>query len=78
MVVSALGYANIISLMQFVFFKQVVFTTKMMPQLWRCMTGFFITKPKFAIVLDPYFRKMNPVSRRDSRQLLQYTSMAVA
>lgn len=54
-VVSALGYANIISLMQFVFFKQVVFTTKMMPQLWRCMTGFFITKPKFAIVLDPYF-----------------------
>jgi Derlin-2/3 len=37
------------------FFPQAVFTTKMVPQLWRLMTAFLITKPKFAILLDPYF-----------------------
>ncbi|KAJ4303069.1 hypothetical protein N0V90_001960 [Kalmusia sp. IMI 367209] len=54
-VVSALGYARIISLSQFYFFKPWIFTTQMLPQLWRLVTAFFITKPKFAIVLDPYF-----------------------
>jgi Derlin-2/3 len=32
-----------------------VFTTKAIPQLWRPLTAFLITKPKFAILLDPYF-----------------------
>ncbi|KAF2676763.1 Der1-like protein [Lentithecium fluviatile CBS 122367] len=54
-VVSALGYAGIISLGNFAFFKGAVFTTKMVPQVWRLVTAFFITKPKFGIVLDPYF-----------------------
>ena len=27
----------------------------MFPQLWRIFTAFLITKPKFAILLDPYF-----------------------
>jgi Derlin-2/3 len=38
-----------------VFFKDYIFTTKIFPQLWRPLTAFLITKPKFAILLDPYF-----------------------
>lgn len=54
-VVSALGYSGILSLGHFVFFKQFVFTVTKLPQVWRLVTAFFITKPKFAILLDPYF-----------------------
>lgn len=54
-VVSAAGYGGLISLSQYVFFKPYVFTTKIVPQLWRPFTAFLITKPKFAILLDPYF-----------------------
>ena len=52
---SAAGYGGIISLYQYIFASQYVFTTKMFPQLWRIFTAFLITKPKFAILLDPYF-----------------------
>lgn len=54
-VVSALGYGQIISLYQYIFATRFVFTTKIVPQLWRVFTAFLITKPKFAILLDPYF-----------------------
>jgi hypothetical protein len=54
-VVSAAGYGGIISLGQYIFASQFVFTAKMFPQLWRIFTAFLITKPKFAILLDPYF-----------------------
>ncbi|KAF1933630.1 DER1-domain-containing protein [Didymella exigua CBS 183.55] len=54
-VVSALGYGGIISLYQYIFASQFVFTTKIVPQVWRVFTAFLITKPKFAILLDPYF-----------------------
>jgi membrane associated rhomboid family serine protease len=53
--VSALGYGGIIGLGQYIFASQYVFTAKMFPQLWRIFTAFLITKPKFAILLDPYF-----------------------
>jgi Derlin-2/3 len=53
--VSAAGYGGIISLGQYVFYKDAIFTTKIFPQLWRPFTAFLITKPKFAILLDPYF-----------------------
>ncbi|EAT83242.2 hypothetical protein SNOG_09050 [Parastagonospora nodorum SN15] len=53
--VSALGYGGIISLSNYVFFKPFVFTTKIVPQLWRPLTAFLITKPKFGILMDPYF-----------------------
>jgi Derlin-2/3 len=59
-VVSALGYANIIDLMRFVFISQAVFTVKMVPQAWRLITGFFITKKGMAIALDPYFCTWSP------------------
>ena len=52
---SALGYGGIISLYQYIFASQFVFTTKIVPQVWRVFTAFLITKPKFAILLDPYF-----------------------
>ena len=55
MVVSALGYSGILSLSQFAFVAPLVFTLKALPQVWRLVTAFFITKPKFAILLDPYF-----------------------
>ncbi|KAF1971797.1 DER1-domain-containing protein [Bimuria novae-zelandiae CBS 107.79] len=54
-VTSALGYAGIISLSQFVFFYPFVFTVKQLPQVWRIFTAFFITGPRMGIVLDPYF-----------------------
>jgi membrane associated rhomboid family serine protease len=54
-VVSAAGYGGIISLGQYIFATQYVFTANMFPQLWRIFTAFLITKPKFAILLDPYF-----------------------
>lgn len=52
---SALGYGGIINLYQYIFANQFVFTTKIVPQVWRIFTAFLITKPKFAILLDPYF-----------------------
>jgi Derlin-2/3 len=63
-VVSALGYANIIDLMRFVFISQAVFTVKMVPQAWRLITGFFITKKGMAIALDPYFCTWSPALYR--------------
>ncbi|KAL6703115.1 hypothetical protein ACN47E_010177 [Coniothyrium glycines] len=53
--VSALGYGGIISLVTFIYANHVVFTTKILPQVWRIVTAFFITKPKFGILMDPYF-----------------------
>lgn len=52
---SALGYGGIISLSNYVFFKPFVFTLKSLPHLWRPLTAFLITKPKFGILMDPYF-----------------------
>ncbi|KAH7357479.1 Der1-like family-domain-containing protein [Pyrenochaeta sp. MPI-SDFR-AT-0127] len=54
-VVSALGYGGVINLSQYIFATRAVFTTQMVPQVWRLFTAFLITKPKFAILLDPYF-----------------------
>lgn len=53
-VVSALGYAGIISLYYFIFRTSSVFTIQMLPQVWRIFTAFLITKPKFGILMDPY------------------------
>ena len=53
--VSALGYGGVISLDYYIFATQAVFTTRMVPQVWRLFTAFLITKPKFGILLDPYF-----------------------
>lgn len=54
-VVSALGYSGMIDLMTYIFYKQAVFTTRMMPQVWRIFTAFFITSPKLGILMDPFF-----------------------
>ncbi|KAF2261087.1 DER1-domain-containing protein [Lojkania enalia] len=53
--VSALGYSGMINMYNYIFISRAILTTKMMPQLWRLFTAFLITKPKFAILLDPYF-----------------------
>ena len=52
---SGLGYGGIISLYPYIFVGDYVFTLRTVPQIWRCVTAFLITKPKFAILLDPYF-----------------------
>ncbi|KAH9872753.1 hypothetical protein J1614_005147 [Plenodomus biglobosus] len=54
-VVSAAGYSGLINLSTYIFVSQWVFTMKMVPQLWRVVTAFLITKPKFGILMDPYF-----------------------
>ncbi|KAF2747689.1 DER1-domain-containing protein [Sporormia fimetaria CBS 119925] len=53
--VSAAGYAGLLNLYHVVFIPQLIFTTKVIPQLWRPFTAFFITKPKFGILLDPFW-----------------------
>ncbi|KAI8940819.1 hypothetical protein NX059_002081 [Plenodomus lindquistii] len=53
--VSGLGYSGLLNLSNYVFVSPWVFTTKMVPQIWRAATAFLITKPKFGILLDPYF-----------------------
>jgi hypothetical protein len=53
--VSALGFSGMVSLGQYIFISKFVFTVKIVPQVWRLVTAFLITKPKFGIVLDPYF-----------------------
>ena len=63
-VVSALGYSRMINLMYYVFIPQYIFTLSMIPQVWRIVTAFLITKPKFAILLDPYFRKLSTLRER--------------
>jgi Derlin-2/3 len=55
LVVSALGYSGIINFMNLVFFKDAIFTIRMIPQIWRVVTAFMITGPKLGILLDPYF-----------------------
>lgn len=52
--VSALGYGGIISLYHYIFATSAIFTTQMLPQVWRIFTAFLITKPKFGILMDPY------------------------
>ncbi|KAF2652338.1 DER1-domain-containing protein [Lophiostoma macrostomum CBS 122681] len=54
-VVSALGYSGIIHFMNLIFFKDAIFTVRMIPQIWRLVTAFMITGPKLGILLDPYF-----------------------
>jgi hypothetical protein len=38
-----------------VFFKDTIFTVKQIPQIWRLVTPFLITGPKFGLLMDPYF-----------------------
>lgn len=56
----------------------MIFTTKTIPQIWRFFTAFFITKPKFAILLDPYFcRRCEPTpssAKADQSLVYQYGS----
>ncbi|KAF2788488.1 DER1-domain-containing protein [Melanomma pulvis-pyrius CBS 109.77] len=54
-VISALGYSGMINLSYYVFLSDYIFTIRQVPQVWRLFTSFLITKPKFAILLDPYF-----------------------
>lgn len=44
-----------INLSYYVFLSDYIFTIRQVPQVWRLFTSFLITKPKFAILLDPYF-----------------------
>lgn len=55
MVVSALGHTGLINLFRFVWYPEAIFTLKQFPEIWRVVTAFLITKPKFSIILDPYF-----------------------
>jgi Derlin-2/3 len=38
-----------------VFFTDTIFTVKQIPQIWRLITPFLITGPKFGLLMDPYF-----------------------
>ena len=70
-VVSALGYAGVISLELFTFELPLIFTVP--PQVWRIVTAFFITRPKMAIVFDPY----SCASSKALHQLLPLTTTSI-
>ena len=38
-----------------VFLPYKIFTIRTVPQIWRLITNFLITGPKFGMILDPYF-----------------------
>lgn len=37
------------------FFSQTIFTVRQIPQIWRLVTSFLVTGPKFGLLMDPYF-----------------------
>lgn len=45
-----------LNLMNYIYIYQYIFTLKIVPQVWRIVTSFLITKPKFGILMDPYMR----------------------
>ena len=53
--ISALGYTGLLNLTNYIYIEKYVFTLRMLPQVWRVLTAFFITAPKFGILMDPYF-----------------------
>jgi Derlin-2/3 len=67
--VSALGFSGLVSLREYVFISRAVFTVTAVPQVWRLVTAFLITKPQFGIILDPYFlyRYGSGLERESSR-----------
>ena len=38
-----------------VFLKDTIFTVKRLPEIWRLITPFLLTGPKFGLLMDPYF-----------------------
>jgi Derlin-2/3 len=68
-VVSALGHSGMIGLYNYYYYAPLIFTLKTTPQVWRLFTAFLITKPKFAILMDPYFLYQygSSVERESSR-----------
>ena len=47
-----LGVPDLVSM---AFIPPYIFTLRMVPQIWRLVTNFFITGPKLGMILDPYF-----------------------
>jgi hypothetical protein len=54
---SLLVHGQILPPFYVAFLKETVFTVKQIPQLWRLVTPFLITGPKFGLLMDPYFRE---------------------
>lgn len=48
-------HMELISAYYVAWITQYVFTWRMLPQVWRFVTPFFITGPKFGLLMDPYF-----------------------
>lgn len=38
-----------------VFLRESIFTVSRLPQLWRLVSPFLLTGPKFGLLMDPYF-----------------------
>lgn len=54
-VVSLAAWSGIVSPYYVVFLRQKLFKIGVLPQIWRLVTPFLLTSPKFGILLDPYF-----------------------
>ena len=54
-VTSLLVHTGTLDFYYVAYIKERIFTTKIWPELWRLVSGFLITGPKFGLLMDPYF-----------------------
>ncbi|KIW09537.1 uncharacterized protein PV09_00410 [Verruconis gallopava] len=52
---SILVHGGMLSPVYVAFFSPLVFTTREFPQIWRLVSSFLVTGPKFGLLMDPYF-----------------------
>ena len=53
--VSVLVHGGLLHPIYVIFLQDAIFTVKKLPQLWRLISPFLLTGPKFGLLMDPYF-----------------------
>jgi Derlin-2/3 len=54
---SVLVHTDMIGWVSVAYIPQFIYRLTKLPEIWRFITPFLITGPKFGILMDPYFRK---------------------
>lgn len=54
---SVLVHTDMIGLVSVAYIPHFIYRFTKLPEIWRFITPFLITGPKFGILMDPYFRK---------------------
>jgi Derlin-2/3 len=60
---SLLVHGGLLPFYPFAFLPQLILRMPpKIPEIWRVVTPFLITSPKFGILMDPYFRMLSSLS----------------